>query len=87
MKYVKTYILNVKESRRLLRYKMHEARGEKRKAKIENMAKDMIKMIGLELEEVKIDYTGLMPGAFENYRYHGELFSTSRFRIAYDVIR
>jgi FlaA1/EpsC-like NDP-sugar epimerase len=29
---------------------------------IENMAKDMIRMMGFSLEEVKIDYTGLKPG-------------------------
>jgi FlaA1/EpsC-like NDP-sugar epimerase len=29
---------------------------------IENMAKDMIKMMGFSLEEIKIDYTGLKPG-------------------------
>jgi hypothetical protein len=27
------------------------------------------------------------PGAFENYRYHDELFPTSRFRIAYDSLK
>ncbi len=29
---------------------------------IENMAKDMIRMMGFSLEEVKIDYIGLKPG-------------------------
>ena len=29
---------------------------------IENVAKDMIRMMGFSLDEVKIDYTGLKPG-------------------------
>ena len=27
------------------------------------------------------------PGAFENYRYHSDLFPTSRFRMAYDYLK
>src|SRR5262249_22237066 len=27
------------------------------------------------------------PGAFENYRYRDELFPTSRFRMAWDILR
>lgn len=34
-----------------------------------------------------IDWLVRKPGAFANYRYHGELFPTSRFRIAFDVLR
>jgi len=34
-----------------------------------------------------IDWLVRKPGAFENYRYRSDLFPTSRFRIAYDVLR
>lgn len=34
-----------------------------------------------------IDWLVRKPGAFENYRYRDELFPTSRFRIAWDVLR
>ena len=34
-----------------------------------------------------IDWLVRKPGAFENYRYREELFPTSRFRMAYDVLR
>lgn len=33
-----------------------------------------------------IDWLVRKPGAFENYRYHQDLFPTSRFRIAYDSL-
>ena len=33
-----------------------------------------------------IDWLVRKPGAFENYRYRDELFPTSRFRMAYDVL-
>lgn len=33
-----------------------------------------------------IDWLVRKPGAFENYRYRDELFPTSRFRIAFDVL-
>ncbi len=34
-----------------------------------------------------IDWLVRKPGAFENYRYHSDLFPTSRFRIAYDDLK
>jgi hypothetical protein len=34
-----------------------------------------------------IDWLVRKPGAFANYRYRSELFPTSHFRIAYDVLR
>jgi hypothetical protein len=34
-----------------------------------------------------IDWLVRKPGAFANYRYHSELFPTSHFRIAYDLLR
>lgn len=34
-----------------------------------------------------IDWLVRKPGAFENYRYRDELFPTSRFRMAWDVLR
>jgi len=34
-----------------------------------------------------IDWLVRKPGAFENYRYHEDLFPTSRFRQAYDQLR
>lgn len=34
-----------------------------------------------------IDWLVRKPGAFENYRYRGDLFPTSRFRMAYDALR
>ncbi len=34
-----------------------------------------------------IDWLVRKPGAFENYRYHGDLFPTSRFRMAYDYLK
>lgn len=34
-----------------------------------------------------IDWLVRKPGAFENYRYREDLFPTSHFRIAYDVLR
>jgi hypothetical protein len=34
-----------------------------------------------------IDWLVRKPGAFENYRYREELFPTSRFRMAWDVLR
>jgi hypothetical protein len=34
-----------------------------------------------------IDSLVRKPGAFENYRYRDELFPTSRFRIAYDLLK
>jgi hypothetical protein len=34
-----------------------------------------------------IDWLLRKPGAFENYRYREDLFPTSRFRMAYDVLR
>lgn len=34
-----------------------------------------------------IDWLVRKPGAFENYRYQGELFPTSRFRMAYDFLK
>lgn len=34
-----------------------------------------------------IDWLVRKPGAFEDYRYRDELFPTSRFRMAYDVLR
>jgi hypothetical protein len=34
-----------------------------------------------------IDWPVRKPGAFENYRYREELFPTSRFRMAWDVLR
>ena len=34
-----------------------------------------------------IDWLVRKPGAFENYRYREDLFPTSRFRMAYDVLR
>jgi transposase len=34
-----------------------------------------------------IDSLVRKPGAFENFRYHNELFPTSRFRIAYDSLK
>lgn len=33
-----------------------------------------------------IDWLVRKPGAFENYRYHADLFPTSRFRMAYDYL-
>lgn len=33
-----------------------------------------------------IDWLVRKPGAFENYRYQSDLFSTSRFRVAYDSL-
>jgi len=33
-----------------------------------------------------IDSLVRKPGAFENYRYHQEMFPTSQFRIAYDIL-
>ena len=41
----------------------------------------------------RIDYRHIIewlmrkPGAFENYRYQADLFPTTRFRMAYDVLR
>src|ERR1035437_10133922 len=41
----------------------------------------------------RIDYRHIIewlvrkPGAFENYRYQGDLFPTSRFRMAYDALK
>ena len=34
-----------------------------------------------------IDWLVRKPGAFANYRYRSELFPTSHFRIAYDILR
>ena len=34
-----------------------------------------------------IDWLVRKPGAFENYRYREELFPTSRFRVAYDLLK
>jgi DNA polymerase III delta prime subunit len=34
-----------------------------------------------------IDWLVRKPGAFENYRYKEDLFPTSQFRIAYDMLR
>jgi hypothetical protein len=34
-----------------------------------------------------IDWLVRKPGAFENYRYRDDLFPTSRFRLAYDLLR
>jgi len=34
-----------------------------------------------------IDWLVRKPGAFENYRYHEDLFPTLRFRIAYDALK
>jgi hypothetical protein len=34
-----------------------------------------------------IDWLVRKPGAFENYRYHADLFPTSRFRIAFDYLK
>lgn len=34
-----------------------------------------------------IDSLVRKPGAFENYRYHEDLFPTSRFRMAYDALK
>ena len=34
-----------------------------------------------------VDWLVRKPGAFENYRYRDELFPTSRFRMAWDVLR
>jgi hypothetical protein len=34
-----------------------------------------------------IDQLVRKPGAFENYRYKDDLFPTSQFRIAYDLVR
>jgi Integrase core domain len=34
-----------------------------------------------------IDWLVRKPGAFENYRYREDLFPTSRFRMAYDILR
>jgi hypothetical protein len=34
-----------------------------------------------------IDWLVRKPGAFENYRYRQDLFPTSWFRMAYDVLR
>ncbi|MHC4575528.1 MAG: IS21 family transposase [Planctomycetota bacterium] len=34
-----------------------------------------------------IDWLVRMPGAFENYRYKDDLFPTSQFRMAYDLLR
>ena len=34
-----------------------------------------------------IDWLVRKPGAFENYRYRDELFPTSRFRMAFDVLQ
>jgi len=34
-----------------------------------------------------IDWLVRKPGAFENYRYRGDLFPTSRFRMAYDQLK
>lgn len=34
-----------------------------------------------------IDWLVRKPGAFENYRYQGDLFPTSRFRMAYDYLK
>ena len=34
-----------------------------------------------------IDWLVRKPGAFENYRYRDELFPTSRFRVAYDLLK
>jgi len=34
-----------------------------------------------------IDWLLRKPGAFENYRYHSDLFPTSRFRMAYDALK
>jgi hypothetical protein len=34
-----------------------------------------------------IDWLVRKPGAFENYRYKEDLFPTSQFRIAYDLLR
>jgi hypothetical protein len=33
-----------------------------------------------------IDWLVRKPGAFENYRYKDDLFPTSQFRIAYDLL-
>ncbi len=33
-----------------------------------------------------IDWLIRKPGAFANYRYHSDLFPTSRFRLAYDAL-
>lgn len=33
-----------------------------------------------------IDWLVRKPGAFEDYRYHEDLFPTTRFRIAYDLL-
>lgn len=44
-------------------------------------------------EKHRIDYRHIIdwlvrkPGAFANYRYKGDLFPTSRFRIAYDILK
>jgi hypothetical protein len=41
----------------------------------------------------RVDYRHIIewlvrkPGAFENYRYQGDLFPTSRFRMAYDALK
>jgi hypothetical protein len=34
-----------------------------------------------------IDFLVRKPGAFENYRYRDDLFPTTRFRVAYDLLR
>jgi hypothetical protein len=34
-----------------------------------------------------IDWLVRKPGAFENYRYHKDMFPTHRFRMAYDGLR
>ena len=34
-----------------------------------------------------IDWLVRKPGAFENYRYHGDLFPSHRFRVAYDALK
>jgi hypothetical protein len=34
-----------------------------------------------------IDWLVRKPGAFADYRYHGEMFPSSRFRMAYDLLR
>jgi len=34
-----------------------------------------------------IDWLVRKPGAFANYRYHSDLFPTSRFRLAYDALK
>jgi transposase len=34
-----------------------------------------------------IDWLVRKPGAFQNYRYHADLFPTSRFRMAYDYLK